>query len=149
MDFGAGTHLRRIHYLIISQPLPIPMPDGKPYENTERCWQNLCDGGRDARYLRLVRAEDFVDRRSKEVIFGSLKLQSENADIRVYGMYDTQITLPDTPWLSLKEPIIPQKYHIAMIVEKTTMDDIIEPFTDEYGVDLYRCTGEISLNSLC
>jgi hypothetical protein len=143
--FGVGTHLRRIHYRIISQPLPVPMPNGKDYENIEKCWENLCDGGRDGRYLGLVPAEDFVDRRSKEIISGSAKVQSEDAAIHIYGMYDSEITLPDTPWLGLRKPIIPQKYHIILVVEKTTMDDIIEPFAQEYGIDLYRCSGEISL----
>jgi hypothetical protein len=36
-----GTHVRRFHYLLVSQSPPIPMPDGEPYLNTERCYKNL------------------------------------------------------------------------------------------------------------
>ena len=49
--FGDGTHIRRIHYRLVSQPTPIRMPDGKPYENTKNCATKLIDAARDARYL--------------------------------------------------------------------------------------------------
>jgi hypothetical protein len=35
--FGPGTHLRRIHYVLISQTAPIQLPDSKQYQNTENC----------------------------------------------------------------------------------------------------------------
>ena len=40
---GRGVHLRRLHYLFISQRTPIRMPDGMPYDNTTRCWNDACD----------------------------------------------------------------------------------------------------------
>ena len=105
------------------------MPNGKPYENTESCWASLCFGGRDARFLGLIPHEEIVDRKNKETIVGT-RAEREDADIRVYGMYDYDITFPDPPWLALRRPTIPQKYHIAMVVEKTTIDGIIEPFAN-------------------
>jgi len=64
--FGRGTHLRRVHYRIVSQETVIRRPNGEPYENTAVCWQELCDAGKDARYAGHVDIEDFVDRRTPE-----------------------------------------------------------------------------------
>src|SRR4051812_11122023 len=36
-----GVHLRRIHYVLVSQAEPVQFPDGTPYTNTEACWQAL------------------------------------------------------------------------------------------------------------
>ena len=49
--FGAGVHLRRIHYRIVSSATPVLKPDGTAYENTDRSWKFLVNAGRDARYL--------------------------------------------------------------------------------------------------
>jgi len=56
LDIKPGAHLRRIHYIIISQPLPILKPNGEPYLNTLADFDALLDGGRDARYLGLLPA---------------------------------------------------------------------------------------------
>ena len=61
--FNEGVHLRRIHYRLVSQHDPRGY-DGKPYENTTKCWNDLCEVGKHARYLGLVDAYLFVDRRN-------------------------------------------------------------------------------------
>src|SRR5262245_8515099 len=63
LEIRPGAHLRRIHYRVISQDLPVPLPNGEPYINTSQCWNLLCSSSRDARYLGLVSASDLVDRR--------------------------------------------------------------------------------------
>ena len=52
-----GTHLRRIHYVMISQPKPILMPNGREYQNTLGDWNKLIEASRDARYLDLIPAD--------------------------------------------------------------------------------------------
>ena len=54
---GAGTHLRRFHYLLISQKTPILQVNGRPYKNTTDCWLELGSSSRDARYMGLVPVE--------------------------------------------------------------------------------------------
>jgi len=39
--FANGVHLRRIHYRIVSDKVPTLLPDGRPYENTLECWNDL------------------------------------------------------------------------------------------------------------
>jgi len=59
MNIPNGVHLRRLHYLLVSTPGTV-MPNG----NTLKCWRGLLDATADARYLDLVPASDFVDRRA-------------------------------------------------------------------------------------
>ena len=66
-EFGRGTHLRRVHYVLISQAEPIICPDAAEYINTTECWNKLVVASRDARYLALVPVEDFDDRRNDDV----------------------------------------------------------------------------------
>ncbi len=65
---GQNMHIRRVHYQIISQDPPVQLPNGLPYENTERCWDYLNQASKMARYLRLVNPAAFNDRRNPEAI---------------------------------------------------------------------------------
>ncbi len=67
-SFGRGIHLRRIHYRIISDKESIACADGKPYRNTIECWENLNSASKFARYLHLVDAASFIDRRNPDPI---------------------------------------------------------------------------------
>src|SRR5262245_35304648 len=66
LNLGEGVHVRRVHYQLVSLRRPPQLPNGKPYENTVECWNALCTACRDARYLDLVPADAFVDRRNDE-----------------------------------------------------------------------------------
>jgi hypothetical protein len=63
--FTSGVHLRRIHYRLVSQAEPIRLWfDDKPYENTVNCWTNLMEAAGQARYLKVVDFDAFVDQRN-------------------------------------------------------------------------------------
>jgi hypothetical protein len=51
-DRHEPTHLRALHYRLISRPTK--WPDGSPYENTHADWKALGTASLDARYLGLV-----------------------------------------------------------------------------------------------
>ena len=51
---GPGTHLRRLHYKLISSAAPIIKPSGQPYQNTLDDWQFLGRASLSARYLDLI-----------------------------------------------------------------------------------------------
>jgi hypothetical protein len=63
-----GSHLRLVHYKILSQkPRPIDwFGKGDKYANTDKHWNNLAVISKTARYLELVPLDDFVDRRAPE-----------------------------------------------------------------------------------
>lgn len=69
--YSKGVHLRRVHYQIVSQGPPVLRPNGKPYGNTQNDWSYLCSAGKYARYLGLVDAEAFVDRRNPDAILNT------------------------------------------------------------------------------
>jgi hypothetical protein len=58
------VHLRRVHYVLVSQDPPVLLPHGTPYLNTEACWKVLVQASKPARYLSLVPLDAFVDRRN-------------------------------------------------------------------------------------
>jgi hypothetical protein len=58
-----GVHLRRLHYLLVSTAGTI-MPTGRPYLNTHNCWKYLGGAAADARFLGLLEASAFIDRRA-------------------------------------------------------------------------------------
>jgi hypothetical protein len=66
--YRQGVHLRRVHYQIVSQDPPVDMPNGKAYENTDNCWKYLGQASKWARYLHLVDADDFDDKRNPDPV---------------------------------------------------------------------------------
>jgi hypothetical protein len=48
-DFTDGIHIRRMHYLIVSQKEPVLLPNRSKYENTEQCWGFLADASENLR----------------------------------------------------------------------------------------------------
>src|SRR5262245_46537856 len=62
---SALAHLRRVHYLLVSQPDP-RKADGMPYVNTEACWKILQEASTYARYLGYVDPRVLEDHRNPE-----------------------------------------------------------------------------------
>ena len=93
--YTRGVHLRRVHYRIVSQDPPVSMPDGTPYENTDRCWVYLCNAGKWARYLDMVDPAAFVDRRNPEAVVNASFLGDPTPGYDTNTAYDFDIYLPD------------------------------------------------------
>lgn len=98
--YGDGVHLRRAHYQAQAQDPGIELPvtltwtvkDGPLagrkqstdiYINNEQCWSYLTKAAKYARYLGLVDAGSFVDRRNPEAI-----INAHNPDPDAYGYQD-------------------------------------------------------------
>ena len=67
--FAEGVHIRRIHYVLVSQSdegQPLLKPDGKPYENMTNDSGLLNRASLSARYLDLIPLDALVDRRNDE-----------------------------------------------------------------------------------
>jgi hypothetical protein len=141
--FGVGTHIRRIHYRLVSTATPILLPDGTKYENTMRCWRMLMGASRDARYLDLVDIDDFVDRRNRESNINLVDWHARPASMEI-GTYET-IGMPTPPELCFSPPKIPQQFHLEIVCEKSTVDDILLPLGEEYEINVTCCLGEISV----
>ncbi len=154
LNFKPGTHIRRIHYVLVSQPTPVLMVNGKPYENTIRCSAILIDGARDARYLGLIPANTIIDRRNPAP---TIYLTDEDEcpaeiDTSDTGYIDTmsggdlsyyasEVRLPS---VSVTKPKVAQPYHLEIWCEKSTMNDILMPLGSEYRINIITGVGEMS-----
>jgi hypothetical protein len=142
---GDGVHLRRLHYLFISQPRPLPTP----YENSNNCWQYLLSASKDARYLDLVPIEAFVDRRNPDAIPNAKVTGEPNVEVDDGDDLESlPDEMPDPPQALLNVPEPAQRYQIELWCEKTTMDDILQPLAERYGITYVPGAGQTSL-TLC
>lgn len=147
--FGAGVHLRRIHYRIISAETPIAKPDGSAYENTDQSWKYLVNAGRDARYLGLVSADHFVDRRNPDPVIctpaGVAPATTlDDGELSIAGPLHG---FPEAPGYRFETPrgwTPTGPYQVELWCEKTTMNDILLPLCRERCVNLVTGMGELS-----
>lgn len=160
-NFTTGVHLRRVHYRLVSQHTPT-MHDGKPYENTEGCWKYLCAAGKYARYLGLVDPEAFEDHRnpSPQIM---IRDRYNGEPLPSIAIDEPGWTLPSIStdlgeYLRLDAPSIDvygydyensdQPYHLELWVEKSTMNDVLEPVCSAMGANLVTSLGFQSITSV-
>ncbi len=149
--FSDGVHLRRIHYVLVSQSKEgetILKPGDQPYKNTSSDWALLNRASLSARYLDLVPLEALVDRRNDEpMIFtpevNVLAARIFVADTEPAVSYSIQ-DFPELPcyWLDGMES--EQYYLIEVCIEKSTKNDWLVPLGQERGVNLVVGIGELS-----
>jgi hypothetical protein len=149
--FTTGTHTRRVHYRLVSQPEPVIMPDGKPYRNTVECAAALNEAARDARHLDLVSAEDFVDRRNDAAY---CCLEEGDGTSAEQGIANAEMNftvdrqeMPAAPALKLTRPEIVRPYHVEIWCEKSTVDDVLRPLAEEYKLNVKTFAGAASLTA--
>jgi hypothetical protein len=148
--YNGGVHIRRVHYQIISQLSPVLMPDGTPYENTDECWIFLGDAAKAARYLGLVDASAFVDRRNPEAV--DYRPPVKEAPVLVLadadGLLDSDLPcFPDLPSLFVRNFAATQRYHLEVWAEKSTMNDVLKPLCSSFGAVLVTGLGELSVTA--
>src|SRR5712692_2516031 len=148
--YDRGVHLRRIHYQIVSQDPPLVLPNGLPYENTVECWDILNIASKAARYLGLVDAGAFVDRRAPETVIYAAYRESD-PEVGVTGQvgrYDFALPdFPDLPGYRVYGYHAVQEYHLEVFCEKSTMNDILSPLCKHYGANLQIGVGELSITA--
>lgn len=148
--YGDGVHLRRIHYQIISQNPVMLLPNGTPYENTMECWDLLNLASKAARYLGLVSAAAFVDRRNADAVEHAVyTTTAPDAHVWSYlSRYDFQFPdFPTLPHYALSGYEANQGYHLEIWCEKSTMNDVLLPLCEQYGANLQIGSGELSITA--
>lgn len=165
--YGTGVYLRRVHYQLVGLA-DIAKHNGEIYENTENDWNYLKIAGNQARYLGLVDAQAFVDRKNPEPHIFVLPSYEGNSVHQVLGFPDwywpminsylpsVNADLPthlswDMPYLSFEGYHYSdslQPYHMEIWVEKGTMDDVLLPLCRRYSVNLVTGIGFLSITSV-
>jgi hypothetical protein len=156
LDLQPGIHLRKIHYMLVSQPTPVAMPDGRPYENNVRCAAILSAAGRDARYNELIPEHAIIDARNPDPEINLSEDEESPASIVTVegnvgtpGMMETELKVAlDLPEITLERPVVNQRFHVEIWIEKSTMADILTPLGIRYGVNIITGVGEMSM-TLC
>jgi hypothetical protein len=167
--YERGVHLRRVHYQIVSQDETIEMPNGTPYANDLNSWGYLTKASKWARYLNLVPAGAFVDRRNPDAKTYARFRPTNPHDINYIGeprykvgdkweyqdfeSYNPDLpdmpTLPDMPHFNVygyRQP--DQDYLVEVWAEKTTQNDILVPLCNRMGVNLVTGAGELSITAV-
>jgi hypothetical protein len=147
---GQNMHIRRVHYQIISQTPPIVLPNGLPYENTERCWDFLNQASKMARYLRLVDPGAFNDRRNPDPVSYATYYDASPEVRTRSGLWSSNLRLPDFPNLpsyTIDDFHVDQPYHLEIWCEKSTMNDVLLPLCQRYGAVLQTGLGELSITA--
>jgi len=149
--FSHGVHLRRIHYVLVSQSeegQPLRKPDGKPYENTTNDSGLLNRASLSARYLDLIPLDALVDRRNDEPMIFTPEALDGVPHILVEDQEpDSGAYLSDTPNLPdyRIEGFEPeQDFLVEVWIEKSTQNDWLVPLCKERGVNLVVGIGELS-----
>ena len=146
---AGSSHLRGIHYVMVSREDPLLMPDGKPYENTDKCWMFLAAAAKAARYLELVDPRAFKDRRSQAPVIHTPNRSEPFISIGgIEDGYSLDLGLPefpDLPSYELTDFRGTQKYMTEIWIEKSTMEDTLLPLCEAYGCNLVTGVGELSV----
>ena len=148
--FGQGVHVRRIHYRIISQDVPVLRPDGGAYLNTASAWALLVNASRDARYLGLVPSDAFIDRRNPDPVTFFEVMHQGSPQVSNSGLYlsEPDADFPELPLIEFEGAQYGPAALVEIWCEKSTMNDVLLPVAERYGVNLVTGAGEMSETSV-
>jgi hypothetical protein len=135
-------HLRDIHYALLGQA---EKPSGAPYTNTDENWVWLqSQAGKAARWLRYVPFGAITDARNDQPV---IRIRTNGA-VETFVSVEPDIIFPDLEDIEPRVGIAGftgrQPYRLAFYGEKTSLRGVLSPIADQYGVDLFLPTGEIS-----
>ncbi len=149
--FSGGVHLRRIHYVLVSQREegePVLKPSDQPYENTDTDWALLARASLSARYLDLIPLDALVDRRNDEPIIFTpaglvtapcVVIQDDEPDAVSYVS-----SAPDLPDYRIEGFEPEQDFLVEVWIEKSTQNDWLVALCERRGVNLVVGIGESS-----
>jgi len=167
------NHLRRLHYYYSSLP-DAKRHNGVPYINDNASWTYLIRCSKVARYMGYVRYEDLQDQRNPEPRFhADYSEHQEFAMIKTYQDYAFSFQnqgQPDNldwrlgyPHFNCAEDIakamakiianddvgynaqLLQPFHLEVWVEKSTVNDVLQPICERFGVNFVVGKGEESI----
>ncbi len=149
--FSGGVHLRRIHYVLVSQREegePVLKPSDQPYENTDTDWALLVRASLSARYLDLIPLDALVDRRNDEPMIFTPAETISVPNLEIDNMTPDAVSYlssaPDLPDYQIEGFDPEQDYVVEVWIEKSTQNDWLVPLCERRGVNLVVGIGESS-----
>ena len=133
-------HPRGAHYAFLDQP----KPDDTRYINTGENWEWLEHVSNDARWLGYIPFDQIIDQRNGEPV---VRIR-EPLYPRPYIGTGIRVDLPQadvlTPRIWAFDFEATQPYRIALVGEKSSLNEVLAPISDRFDTDLYLPTGDIS-----
>ena len=132
------------------------------YQNTNDCWLNVCKAAKWARQLDMIDSDRIIDNRSPDPVLNGWDRQRLELPIEPAWAIDNDSL--DLDSFELEDPYLPDEppvpemriggifamarrysHYIEVWVEKSTMNDILQPICSEQGVTLQTGVGEMSI----
>jgi hypothetical protein len=136
------------------------MPNGTPYENTDECWAYLTMASKYARTLGFVDVEQFRDKRNPDPIINREDPRDDDEDPRVeFDEFDYHLPGIDAelikPSLDIPGPRVrgydysaaDQPFLLEVWIEKSTMNDVLDPICRQFGANLVTSIGFQSISA--
>ena len=133
-------HVRGLHYAAIETR----KPDGRLYENTEEAYLWMSDKpARAVRWLGLVPFTAIVDKKNDAPRVERFEPPDPTPHIQIA---DVEIFFPAdlAPEVKLDDFRGTQPFKLVIFAEKASVDQVVLPLAEHYGVDAYLMAGEIS-----
>lgn len=140
------VHIRRVHYWLVSQDMK--KPDGSKYMNTENDWNYITLCAKYARYLGLIPIENIEDHKAPDPDIHCYTWRHENPTKVKQRTDATQIIRQIANNFQCFNPSKTQKYMLELWCEKSTMNDILLPLCQDYGMNLVIGEGELSITAV-
>ena len=105
----------------------------------------LVNAGRDARYLESpIPPGSIIHRRNPEPMIYLAETEPGRV-VLAGGLNDIEVPTLTAPSLRPIEPSIRHRYLVEIWCEKSTINDILMPLGDQYGVNVVTGVGEMSV----
>ena len=139
-----------IHYLLVS--VQAVKPDGKRYENTKDDYWWLNDRvGKAARWLRYIPFDRIVDERNEEAVIARAPRALPPASVAYVSTGYNSVALPAPLTVHRAEPKVgllrfrpEERFCFSAFGEKSSLSEVLVPFGQRHGADLFIATGELS-----
>ena len=148
--FGHVIHLRGVHYLLVS--VQAIKPNGERYQNTRKDYFWLNERvGKAARWLRYIGFNRIVDERNERAVITRAPRTAPPIPTVYVSTGYAGVALPDPihVWSAKPHPVLAgftpeQKFCFAVFGEKSSLSEVLVPFGDRHGADLFIAAGELS-----
>ena len=138
---GQRLHIRGLHYRLVGQ---VTRPDGKPYINSDECWewlQSKCVKA--ARFLGYLPWDALRDARNSPPEWNVDQFRPPSWQMQTEDVY---VSLPEnlTPRLVLNGDLYRQPWQQVVIAEKQGVGDLLRPICTGRRASLLLPSGELS-----